>query len=129
SDGRLFRLFVPDDERWIDRYCDSHESGRPEFVAKPGQLEIRFKSLRAGDGREANIAATVHVALPEGADEALFTLRVENHDPNVVCEAMFPWVGGWTGYRGANRGLIRCGSTATFDPFQMRKTAGWNLIH
>ncbi len=128
DDGRLFRLFVPDEERWTDRYCDSHESGRPEFTAKPGALDIRFRSLRAGDGREAAIAASVHVALPAGADEALLTLSIENRDPHTVCEAIFPWVGGWTGYPGSNRGRIRCGSVPPFDPFAMRLTAGWNLI-
>ncbi len=127
-DGRLFRLFVPDEDRWIDRNFDSHEAGRPEFVSKPDALEIRFRSLRDGNGVEAAIAATVHVALPKGADEAMLTLSIENHDPNMVCEAIFPWVGGWTGYCGTHRGKIQCGSVRPFDPFQMRKTAGWNLM-
>jgi len=129
SDGRLFRLFVPDEERWIDRYVDSHESGRPEFVETPGGLEIRFKNLRAGDGLPAAIGATVHVALPAGADEALFTLTIENHESNLICEAIFPWVGGWTGYPGADRGKIRCGSVRPYDPFTMRKPIGWTMIH
>ncbi len=128
TDGRLFRVFVPDEERWTDRYCDSHESGRPEFVSKPGALDIRFRSLRAGDGAEAPITVTVHVALPAGADEALLTMSIENHGPHLVCEAIFPWVGGWTGYRGRNRGLIRCGSVPPCDPFRIRKGAGWNLL-
>jgi hypothetical protein len=128
DDGRLFRLFVPDEDRWSDRFCDSHESGRPEFVSSPGALDIRFRNLRAGDGLEVAIAATVHVSLPPGADEALFTLTIENSDPNVVCEAIFPWVGGFTGYQGANRGKIQCGANHPFDPFKMRSGTGWNLM-
>lgn len=128
DDGRLFRLFVPDEEQWNDRYCDSHESGRPEFISKSGALDIRFRNLRTGEGKEAPITAVVHVTLPDGADEALMSLSIENHDQHVVCEAIFPWVGGWMGYSGGNRGLIQCGSVRPFDPFHMRKTDGWNLL-
>lgn len=126
--GRLFRLFVPDEERWHDRYCDSHESGRPEFVSQDGALEIRFASLRAPNGDVLPIRATMRVALPAGADEALFTMHIENQGPRMIYEAIFPWVTGWKGYGNGNLGSLRCGSTQPVNLAHLRWGAGWNLI-
>ena len=83
QEGRLFRLFIPDDEQWIDRYTDSHTSGRPQMRLDGDTLTIHYPDLLAADSAipgndvPTGIRASVRVALPAGADEALFTLELE----------------------------------------------------
>lgn len=129
ASGRLFRLFAPDNENWIDRYCDSHETPRPEMERKGDSLLIRYKNLRVADGSSSGISATVIVNLPAGADEALFTIELENHGALMIHEVMFPWIGGWRGYPGNDKGNIVCGSHTPLNPFNMRGNSGWNLLY
>ena len=136
QEGRLFRLFIPDDEQWIDRCTDSHTSGRPQMRLDGDTLTIHYPDLLAADSAipgndvPTGIRASVRVALPAGADEALFTLDLENHSPYTICEALFPWIGGWRGYHEAARGVIYCGAHAPLDPFQnLRRNDGWNILN
>ena len=129
GEGRLFRLFVPDDENWIDRYADSHVSGSPQMELSGDSLSIRYPELHFADGSQSGIEAIVRVRLPPGDDEALFTIELINHGPHLICEVLFPWVGGWHGYP-ADRGVIQCGTRAPFDPFTgLRRNDGWNLLN
>lgn len=128
ADGRLFRLFVPDEEEWIDRYGESHQSEPPLMSVAGETLTIVFPDVTMADGKPSGIKATVLVNLPAGADEARFSLQLEHSGPHTICEAIFPWIGGWRGYPG-KRGHIRCGSNKPFDPFtQLRRNIGWNLL-
>ena len=129
AEGRLFRVFVPDAENWIDRYADSHTSGRPEINKDGESLLIRYPDLLVEDGSSSGIAAVVRVELPAGADEALFTLELQNASPYPVCEAIFPWIGGWHGYAG-ERGYLQVGTHWPLDPFTgLRKNDGWNILN
>jgi hypothetical protein len=132
-EGRLFRLFVPDPEEWIDRYVDSHEAGRPEMGLEGTTLVIRWRNLSIGTGRldgrtGSGIGATVRVSLAAGDDEARFTLELVHDGLHTICEAHFPWVGGWQGFSG-NRGTIAAGTHKPLDPFHdLRRNDGWNLL-
>lgn len=128
GEGRLFRLVVPDDEQWTDRYGDSHQSGPPEMVLEAQGLLIRYVDVRIADGTSSGITATIRVSLPAGADEALFTLELDHHGPHMLCEVFFPWVAGWRGFP-EERGVMQIGCQAPFDPFtRLRTNGGWNLI-
>jgi hypothetical protein len=128
SEGRLFRVVVPDDEAWLDRHGDSHLSGAPHMAQHGETLTIRYPNLRLADGSVSGIDATVRVTLPAGADEALFTLELQHGGPHEICEVFFPWVAGWRGYEG-ERGTMQIGCQQPFDPFtQLRSNGGWNLI-
>ena len=94
SYARLFRVCVPDEERWMGRYADSHESGKPKMELRKGILTIRYPNLLTPDGESTGVSAMVTVKLPEGADEALMTIEVENGGPFVIHEVRFPWIGG-----------------------------------
>lgn len=83
QEGRLFHIFVPDDENWIDRYAESHESGRPEITLSGETLTIRFQELRIADGSPSGIRASVRVSLLAGDDEARFTLELINDGPYI----------------------------------------------
>jgi hypothetical protein len=50
AQGRLFHLFVPDRENWIDRYADNHTAGKPEIALSGDTLTIRYTNVVAADG-------------------------------------------------------------------------------
>ncbi len=129
DEGRLFRVFAPDPEEWLDRHADSHLSGQPQMELRGDTLALRWGDLVTAEGRAAGIAATVWARLAAGEDEVLFTLELSNHGPFMACEVIFPWVGGWHGYPGA-RGMIQVGTHAPVDPFEgLRRNDGWNLMN
>ncbi len=116
--GRLFRVCVPDEERWIDRYADSHQSGRPQMKFVKGRLTIHYPDLKTPDRESTGISATVTVTLPDGADEAQLVIEVDNNGRFLIHEVRFPWIGGWTGAAGAGRDCIAAGQYM-FDPHAM----------
>lgn len=121
--ARLFRVTVPDEERWIDRYADSHESGRPRMKLGSGQLTIHYPDLRTPEKESTGISATVTVTLPEGADEARFEIEIANGGPFLVHEVRFPWIGGWTGCAGPGRDRLTAGQYM-LDPHEMHTRGG-----
>ena len=123
SYARLFRVCVPDEERWIDRYADSHESGRPGMSLDGGRLTIHYPDLVTPEGEKTGISATVTVTLPDGADEAMFTIEVENGGPFPIHEVRFPWIAGWTGNAGPGGDQIYAGQYS-FDPHNMHGSGG-----
>ena len=126
EDGRLFRIVVPDERRWLDRCCESHGSSRPRMRLSDGRLTIRYPNLRTATGERSGISAAVEVSLPPGADEARFTIEVCNGGPHLIHEVWFPRVGGWRGYAGPGRDTILRGDLCITDPHRFRKTAGPN---
>jgi hypothetical protein len=126
EDGRLFRVVVPDDTVWIDRYADSHECGRPEMRRERDTLVLHYPTLRSAIGETLAIAVTVRVRLPEGADEAAFIITVENGCPWMIHEVWYPRVGGWRGYAGPGQDTFLRGDLNTSDPHNHRKTAKQN---
>jgi hypothetical protein len=128
--GRLFRVFAPDPEEWLDRHADSHLAGRPEMNRSGDTLTARWRDLRTAEGKPAGVAAVVKVRLSPGDDEAFLTLELENSGPFVLCEVVFPWIGGWQGYLGPARGLLQVGTHWPVDPFTaLRRNDGWNLMN
>jgi hypothetical protein len=128
SEARLLRVFAPDPERWIDRYADSHQSGRPEMELRGDTLEICFRDLVTPEGSASGIAALVKVRLPQGESEATFALELQNRGAHIACEVVFPWIGGWHGYPGS-RGTIQVGTHGPLDPFtSLRRNDGWNIM-
>ncbi|MCE9616081.1 MAG: hypothetical protein K8T26_17555 [Lentisphaerae bacterium] len=121
--GRLFRVCAPDEERWIDRYADSHESGRPRMLLARGRLTIRYPDLKTPEHVSTGIAVIVTVTLPEGADEARFTIEVRNGGPFLIHEVRFPWIGGWPGSAGPGRDMVTAGQ-CQFDPHAMHDRGG-----
>jgi len=95
GESQLFRLLVPDEERWLSRHCVSGAGGPPEMSAAGDELTIRFPRLRTPEDEALEIAATVRVRLPADTDEALFTLAVENHSNALIHDVFFPCIGGW----------------------------------
>ncbi len=126
EDGRLFRIVVPDEARWLDGHAESHTAGRPQFKAKPGVLTIRYPNVRLADGTPSGIAAVATVSLPPGADEARFTLALRNGSPHLIQEVWYPRVGGWRGYAGPGKDRMLPGDLCGMDPHKFRKTAGPN---
>lgn len=123
SYARLFAVCVPDEERWIDRYADSHESGRPGMNLDKGRLTIHYPDLVTPEGEKTGIVATVTVTLPDGADEAMLTIEVENGGPFLIHEVRFPWIGGWAGNAGPGRDRVYAGQYS-FDPHGMHDSGG-----
>ncbi|MHC4713520.1 MAG: hypothetical protein ACYTAN_09675, partial [Planctomycetota bacterium] len=122
--ARLLRVCVPDEERWLDRYADSHESGKPQMKQGKGVLTIRYPNLRTPDGESTGVSATVTVTLANGADEAVFTVEVENGGPFPVHEVRFPWIGGWAGNAGPGEDRIYAGQYS-FDPHSLHSGGGF----
>ena len=67
------------------------------MVLSGDTLKIRFRNLQIADGSPSGIEAIVHINLPAGEDEAIFTIELNNRGMQVICEVLFPWVGGWHG--------------------------------
>ncbi len=121
--GRLFRVVVPDDGRWLDRHCESHLSGRPSMCLDGDKAIIHYPDLRvARTDEKSAISATVTVSLPQGAEEALFTIEIRNGGPHMIHEVWFPRVGGWRGYAGPGKDTILRGDLWNTDPHSFRKT-------
>jgi len=129
ADGRLFRVVAPDEENWLGRYCDSHESGKPEMKAERGRAVVRYPDLLTGEGKPSGISATVTVELPQGADEARFTIELQNGGLFLIHEVWFPRVGGWRGYAGRDKDRMTIGCACTIDPFAVRggMSSGYTL--
>jgi len=128
--ARLFRVCVPDEERWIDRYADSHESGRPQMKLSKGKLGMRYPDLKTPAGESTGVSARVTVALADGADEAMLTIEVENAGPFPIHEVHFPWIGGWAGNAGPGHDRIYAGQYS-FDPHALHAGGvfgrGWTI--
>ena len=118
--GRLLRVVAPDEENWIGRYCDSHESGRPKIEGRAGAATIRYPDLRTPDGQPSGISATVTVELPEGSDEARFSAEVRNGGPFLIHEVWCPRIGGWQGCAGPGKDEVTLGNCACADPHSLR---------
>lgn len=118
QDGLLFRVVAPDEDRWIDQYWDSHECPPPRITESDGQLTLAYDVLPLGNGQPSGIGVRVTVALPAGADEARFTVEIDNASPFMVHEVWFPRVGGWR-----TAGEMTLGCMAKIDPFKIRY--GW----
>ncbi len=123
EDGRLFRIVVPDDTIWIDRFADSHECGTPQFTRDGDTLIIHYPALSTQIGETLPIAVTARVSLPADADEATFTITVANGSPWMIHEVWYPRVGGWRGYAGPGTDTILRGDLWHSDPHNHRKTA------
>lgn len=99
------------------------------MVLSGDTLKIRFQNLQIADGSPSGIEAIVHINLPAGEDEAIFTIELNNRGMQVICEVLFPWVGGWYGFPG-ERGVIWVGTHAPLNPFtDLRRNDGWNLLN
>ena len=122
--ARLFRVCVPDEERWLDRYADSHESGKPQMKLAKGVLTIHYPDLLTPDRERTGVSATVTVTLADGADEALLTIEVENGGPFLIHEVRFPWIGGWTGNGGPGKDRIYAGQYS-WDPHALHSGGGF----
>ena len=122
ADGRLFRIVAPDEDRWLDQYWDSHECPPPETARRGGSVTFHWPVLASG-GASAEIDVTVTVKLPEGRDEALFTIRIHNCSGFLIHEVWFPRVGGWRGGGGAAAAAMTIGCGSRIDPFAIR--GGW----
>src|SRR5258706_13035961 len=72
GEGRLLRVFAPDPEHWLDRYADSHQSGRPDADHQGDTLTLRWRDLKTPQGASTGVGAAVTVKLPPGADQAGF---------------------------------------------------------
>lgn len=123
EDGRLFRVVVPDNERWIDRFADSHECGKPEMRRDGDTLVVHYPALFTQTGEALAIAVTARVSLPADAGEARFTIAVTNNSHHMIHEVWFPLVGGWRGYAGPGNDTFLRGDLTTSDPHNHRKTA------
>lgn len=128
ADGRLFRIVVPDEARWLDRHVESHTAGRPRLRvdAKSGTLTLRYADARAADGTASGIDVVATVSLPAGADEARFTIEVTNRGRHLIQEVWYPRVGGWRGYAGPGKDTLLTGDLSSADPHGLRKTARAN---
>ncbi len=104
SHGRLFRVVAPS-ALWHSRFADSHLAPPPEIEQADGILRLSWERLQAADG-PLEVAATVEIHLPPDSSEALFTLALENHEPDLLVETRFPWVGGWLPESEANAEAI-----------------------
>jgi len=120
ADGRLFRVVVPDPDDWLDRHCESHESGQPGMRMDAGRLTINYPNLKVAGGGLSGISAVVTVTLPEGADEARFVIEINNGSPFVIEEVLFPWIAGWTGYAGPGEDRVTLGDCTFVDPHRLR---------
>jgi hypothetical protein len=106
--GRLFRVVCPS-ATWLSRYADADASAPPVATLDVDRLTLHYDRLQAADG-PLNVAVTVDVHLPDGAEEARFGLTVQNNGPDVIHEVRYPWIGGWESYGGPgeDRALIGC---------------------
>ncbi len=123
SDGRLFRVNVPSDT-WSSRYADSHAQATVELTREKDGLRLWYPDLVVATGETHGVSAEVRVTPSPAADEALFTLRLENDGPTEINEVRFPWVGGWTGYGGKGLDRMALGAHNFFDPHSFPTPVG-----
>lgn len=126
SDGLLFRIVVPDEQKWLDRYAESHLAGKPHMATDGDSLTIRFTDAKLVTGESSGIDVEAVVRLPAGSDEAMFTITVKNNSPFLIHEVWYPRVGGWRGYAGPGKDTILRGDLCSTDPHKFRKTLAPN---
>ena len=105
SDGRFFKIVVPDEENNLARICESHLNQPSEMTKQDDRLVIRYASLRSSENEKLEIEALVMVSLPEKSEEARFDIKIVNNSPFMIDEVFFPYVGGW---RGDTRSGMTC---------------------
>ncbi len=118
--ARLFRVVAPDDDHWLSRHADSHDSTPTAMQVDGDTLTIEYDDLSTPDGTSVGVAVTVTVQLSEGADEAVFSIEVQNRSTFRIDEIWFPWIGGWRGYDGADDYAMMLGNGTCADPFHIR---------
>jgi hypothetical protein len=128
ADGRLWRVTAPA-ERWSSRYADSHAQPSVEAREASGGLTFRYPSLLAVTGEALGIAAEVRVTPSPRPDEALFTLRLENHGAATLNEVRFPWVASWAGLGGPGQDRMALGARNFADPHDFPKPTGYTYAH
>ena len=79
----------------------SHEAGRPEMKIYEDVLKIGFPPL-LDDGEVTGVVLTVTVRLPEGSQEAYFTIEIENGSEHPLVEVWFPFIAGREGQPGVS---------------------------
>ncbi len=121
SDGRLFQLTTPGGIWWS---CPAYSYQQEQVdVERSGEgLVISYPDLKAADAAQTGVAVTVRIS-PGGADEFLFSMRVENRGSRTVLDTLFPQIGGWYDH-GNDR--IAMGANSFVDPRTLASTAGNN---
>lgn len=89
----LYRLVVPDNEKWLGQFADS-TAASCEISSSGYDTCMRFAKQRTDEGRELDISVTVKVTLRPDCDEAFLSFRVENNSPFIIDEVWFPQIGG-----------------------------------
>ena len=117
--NRLFRMTLTGPDRLTHAVC-SHEAGRVEMVSDGGEMSIEFPDILL-NGKSTGVAARVKVRLPEGAQEAIFSIEVTNNGTYTVDEVAFPWIGGWTGIAGKGEDKITMALEQS-DPYALFPT-------
>jgi len=126
--ARLFRIFIPDEDRWIARYCDSHDSVVDRIALEdPATLRISYSALTTPEGEQLAIAVVVTVHLAEDADEAIFTIDITNHTTHLLNEVRFPWIGGYDVDVDQDRDIARVGYMRKFALRHLKTRDGHNL--
>lgn len=75
-----------------------------------GRLTIVYPNLKTPEHESTgHCCDLLTVSLPEGADEARFTIAVRNGGPFRIHEVRFPWIGGWAGAAGPGQDRITMG--------------------
>ncbi|MEI6518650.1 MAG: hypothetical protein WCO98_01185 [bacterium] len=120
--ARLAKLIVPTPEH-ISRPLYSHEAGKPKITRCGEKLDIEFPELRY-HGEVTGVFITVHVNLPVGSSEALFSAEIRNESPYRVHEMWFPWLGGRRGKPGKSNDVITTSIRTEQDIYSRLYDAG-----
>lgn len=123
DERRLLRVNVPS-EAWSSRYADSQDQSEVEMTRTADGLVMRYPNLLAATGEALRISAEAQVTPSPAADEALFTVHLENGGREEINEVRFPWVTGWTGYGGKGQDRLALGAVHFLDPHSYPKPTG-----
>jgi hypothetical protein len=122
SDGRLFRLIVPN-EKWWSCPADSQDQDAPECSHTDDGLILDYPDLKDAEGIQTGIRVQVEIR-PGGFDEFTLSMQIENSGPRTVIDATFPLVGGWHEHTKQDR--IALGANAFIEPRSLEPSAGNN---
>ena len=124
----LYRLVVPDNEKWLGQFADS-TAAACEISSSRYDTCMHFAKQRTDEGRELDISVTVKVTLRPDCDEAFLSFRVENNSPFVIDEVWFPQIGGLHVDRRRDNDVACFGYAAPFSLRNCKGKAGYNLMN
>lgn len=125
--SRLFRVFIPDEDKWIAQYCDSNDC-KVERIEKTDDTSAKlyYNNIVTPEDKVLDVAVEVDMWLQE--DELRLSISLTNNTDLLLHSVRFPWVGGWEVDVDSDTDIARLGTEAPCILSAMKKSPGYNIL-